>query len=164
MSQVVQTWDLTAQGSQTNLLTTELNSLASSSGLTAGAISSVGGASGAFTNIQGTAGLGGWQFGLFELNLAAPAGALTAGTAAYVWFVKSIDGSNYGDGSATVIPARAPDIIIPVRAVSTAQRPDAQIFQLPPGTWFVVIAQNTGQTWAASGNTFRVLPLTQQIG
>lgn len=160
MALVVQYWDL---GSVTTLMTTELNSLASSSGLTAGAISSVGGSSGVFNNIQAGGGLGGFRYGLFELVLGAPGGTLTAGTGAYIWFLTDVDGTDYEDGSASVIPARNPNLIIPVRAVSTAQRITVQA-QMPPNTWYVLLAQNTGQTWASSGNTLKVLPVTNQIG
>ena len=148
-------------GSATTLMTTELNSLASSSGLTAGAISSVGGTSGLFNNTAGGGGLGGYTLGQWELNLAAPAGTLTAGTAAYVWLLTTVDGTNYEDGSATVIPARPPDLIFPVRAVSTAQR-IIRVLMMPPGNWYVLLAQNTGQTWGASGNTVKVTPVTFQ--
>lgn len=160
MSLAVQYWDL---GSATTLLSTELNSLASSAGPTAGVISSVGGTSGVFNNVQGGGGLGGFRYGLFELVLGAPAGTLTAGTGALVWFLNQVDGTDYEDGSASVIPARSPNVIIPVRAVSTAQR-IVQKFELPPNTWFALLAQNTGQTWASSGNTLKVIPITNQIG
>src|SRR5947209_4516094 len=103
-------------GSIATLMSTELNSLATSSGLTAGAISS-----GAFNNTAGSTG-DGYVLGELELVLAAPAGTLTAGTAAYVWFLRDPDGTNYEDGGASTIPARPADVIVPVRAVSTAQR------------------------------------------
>ena len=150
-----------ALGTVATLLSTELNSLASSAGLTAGAISSVGGASGLFNNVTGGAGLGGYTLGQFELRLAAPAGVLTAGSGAFLWFLTSVDGTNYEDGSATVIPARKPDVILPVRAVSTAQRVIV-VAPLVPGSWYVLVGQTTGQTWAASGNTIKVTPLTYQ--
>lgn len=144
-------------GTTVTLLSTELNSLASSA--TAGAISSVGGTSGLFNNTVGGGGFDGSTLGLFELNLAAPAGTLTANTAANLWFLSTVDGTNYEDGSATVIPARAPDLVIPVRAVSTAQRLQRRA-RLPQGNWFVVIQHVTGQTWGASGNTLKVQPCT----
>src|SRR4051812_17460777 len=113
MAAIVQNYLL---GSVVSLMTTELNSLATSSGLTAGAISSVGGSSGAFNNTYAGGGLGAYVSGRFELVLGAPAGSLTAGTAAFVWFLRTTDGTNYEDGGSAVIPARAPDVIIPVRA------------------------------------------------
>jgi hypothetical protein len=148
-------------GSVTTLLSTELNSLASSSGLTAGAISSVGGTSGLFNNTAGGGGLGGYTLGQWELELAAPGGTLTAGTGAFVWLLTTVDGTNYEDGSASVIPARPADVIIPVRAVSTTQR-IIRVMMMPPGNWYVLVAQNTGQTWASSGNTLKVTPATLQ--
>lgn len=147
-------------GTTTTLLSTELNSLASSA--TAGAISSVGGTSGVFDNTVGGGGFDGYTLGQFELVLAAPAGTLTAGTAVLVWFLTAVDATpNYEDGSATVIPARTPDLIIPVRAVSTAQRIIRKAM-MPPGKWFVLLSQATGQTWNTAGNTLKVQPATYE--
>ncbi len=146
-------------GSVVTLMSTELNSLASSAAPSAGAVSSVGGTSGLFNNTAGGGGLGGYTRGRFELELAAPGGTLTAGTAAYIWLISTVDGTNYEDGSASVIPARLADVIIPVRAVSTTQR-IMVIADLPPGNWFVVLGQNTGQTWGSTLNTLKVVPFT----
>lgn len=161
MATVVNTWDL---GAAVTLLSTEMNSLASSAGLTAGAISSVGGTSGLFNNVLAGGGLGGFTQGLFQLHLGTPGGTLTAGTAAYVWFLNTIDGTNFDDGSASVIPARSPDLIIPVRAASGAQYAGSILAPLPPNSWYLLVAQNTGQTWAATLNTLKVIPVTNQIG
>ena len=151
-----------ALGSVVTLMTTELNTLASSATLAAGAISTQGGTSGLFNNTAGGGGLGGYTLGRFELELAAPAGALTAGTAAYIWFLSQVDGTNYEDGSNSIIPARRPDLIIPVRAVSITQR-NAVVGYLPPGNWYVLLAQNTGQNWGGTNNTLKVMPLTNQM-
>jgi hypothetical protein len=160
MSLVVNYWDL---GSVVPLLSTELNSLASSAGLTAGAISSVGGTSGLFNNVYSGGGLGGFPLGEYELELAAPGGTLTAGTAAFFWFLNGVDGTHYEDGSASVIPARSPDLVIPIRAVSTTQR--IIVFApLPANSFYVLCAQNTGQAWGATANTLKVTPVTNQIG
>ena len=158
MSLSIVYWDL---GSIVTLMSTELNSLASSA--TAGAISSVGGSSGLFNNVYAGGGLGGFTQAKFELYIPAPAGTLTAGTNAQIWFLSQIDGSNFEDGGAAVIPARQPDLIIPVRAVSGAQRIEV-IGTLPPGTWYVLLSQTTGQTWASTLNTLKVMPLTNQVG
>ncbi len=148
-------------GSALTLMSTELNSVASSATLIAGAISSVGGTSGLFNNTAGGGSMGGYPLARFELVLASPAGTLTASTAAYVWFIGTVDGTNYEDGSASIIPARPPELIIPVRAISTAQRITIPGY-LPSGNWYVVLSHNTGQTWASSGNTLKVLPSTNQ--
>ena len=146
-------------GSVVSLMTTELNSLASST--TAGAISSVGGTSGVFNNTVGGGTFDGYVKGQMELSIGSPAGTLTANTAANVWFLQNVDGTNYEDGSASVIPTRAPDVVFPVRAVSTAQRIIRQCI-LPPGNWFILIQQSTGQTWAASANTLKLLNSTYE--
>jgi hypothetical protein len=146
-------------GTTTTLLSTELNSLASSA--TAGAISSVGGTSGLFNNTVGGGGFDGYPWGRYELVLAAPAGTLTAGTAVLIWFLGNVDGTNPEDGSATVIPSRPPDLVIPVRAVSTAQR-ITRIAKLPPGNWYALLSHATGQAWGASGNTLKVSPFTHE--
>ncbi len=148
-------------GSITTLLSTELNALASSSGLTAGAISTAGGTSGLFNNTAGGGGLGGYTMGKFELYMPVPSGAVTGG--AYVWCIATDDGTNYEDGSNSVIPARRPDLIFPFRAVtSTAQR--IIVFApLPAGNWYVLLSQNSGQAFAATLNTLKVLPVTNQM-
>lgn len=148
-------------GTTVTLLSTELNSLASSAGLTAGAISSVGGTSGQFNNTPGGGSLDGYAFGRFELVLAAPGGTLASNTAANIWLLGTVDGTNFEDGGAAVASSRRPDLVIPVRAVSTAQRVSV-IAPLPPGNFFVLLSQNTGQTWNASGNTLKVSPVTWQ--
>ncbi len=150
-----------AVGTTLTLLSTELNSLATSATLAAGAISSVGGTSGLFNNTAAGGSLGGYAFGRYELVLAAPGGTLTVNTAANVWFLGTVDGTNYEDGSASVIPARRPDLVIPVRAASTAQR-IAVIAPLFPANCFVVLSHNTGQAWGATLNTLKVSPITWQ--
>jgi hypothetical protein len=145
-------------GSVTTLLSTELNSLASASEV----VSSVGGTSGLFNNTYAGGGLGAYTLGQFELHLAAPGGSLTA-TPVLVWFLQSVDGSNYEDGSSSILPARNPDLIIPVRAVSTAQR-IIVVAPLPQGNWYVELYQATGQTWASSGSTLKVMPAAYQNG
>lgn len=144
-------------GSVATLMSTELNSLATSSGLTAGAISGS-----AYNNVQGGGAGDGYVLGDLELVLAAPAGALTAGTAAYIWFLRDPDGTNYEDGGASIIPARQADVNVPVRPVSTAQRITIKGVVAPAGTFFTLLSQNTGQAWGASGNTVKWLPYTRQ--
>lgn len=154
MPSIVEKWLL---GTTATLMGTELNSLASSSGLTAGAIGS------AFNNVAGGGGFDGYKWGVFELNLGTPGGTMTAGTAAYIWFLQQIDGTNFEDGSASIIPARKADLVVPVRAIAVAGRAGAPtLAMLPPGTWKPLVSQNTGVAWAASGNTLKVEPVTSQ--
>lgn len=137
-------------GSQTSLLTTGLNSLANN-GL---AISS------AFDNTIGAAGDG---YALCDLELVVTYGsAPTAGTGVSVWLVGSQDGTNYEDGDASITPARLPDAVFPLRAVTTAQRIIRRV-ALPWGLMKATLKNDgTGQAMAASGNTLKLRPVTRE--
>lgn len=87
----------------------------------------------------------------------------TASTGFSVWFLRVIDGTNYEDGGTSVTPSRAPDLVIPVRAVTTAQRIIVTGY-LPPNTFKVLIKNDgTGQAIASSGNTLKIIPRTYTI-
>ena len=133
-------------GTNQSLLTTELNSLANNALALGSAI---------------TLTSAGYPFGQLELVVTYGT-APTANTGCSVWFIKDPDGTNYEDGAAALTPARAPDAVLPVRAVTTAQRVVVDV-QLPL-TAFKVLLKNdgTGQAMAASANTLKVLPYTFQ--
>ena len=138
-------------GSQTTLLSSGLNSLTNNSLA----------ASAAFDNTQGATGDG---YTLCDLELAVTYGvAPTANTGCSIWFCATQDGTNYEDGNdATVTPARAPDLVIPLRAVTTAQRIIVPVV-LRWGKYIVVLKNDgTGQSMAASGNTLKIRPVTRQ--
>ncbi len=119
------------------LLSTELNSMASSSS----------------TNVLGSA-VTPTDTGCreAELELKCAAGSnMTVNTPVYVWFLRPLDGTNYEDGGTSVTPLRNPDAIFSVRA-ATSQRITKTI-RMPVGTFKTLIQQQTGQTWSSSGNT-----------
>ncbi len=79
---------------------------------------------------------------LIDLATAATAGGYVA-----LWFIRALDGSNYESGSATIFPARPPDVIIPVRTTTD----DSQVVTVPGVVWpqglfHIVFQNNTGQT------------------
>jgi hypothetical protein len=87
----------------------------------------------------------------------------SANTAFCVWLLREVDGTNYEDGGASVTPTRPPDMIFTVRAVTTAQR-IVQTCDLPPGAPLVLIRNDgTGQAIAASGNTFKLRPVSESF-
>jgi hypothetical protein len=89
-------------------------------------------------------------------------GTPTANTAISVWFLREIDGTNYEDGSGSITPARNPDVVIPVRATSNAQR-IIKSCVLPSGTFIPLVRNDgTGQAFSSSGNTLKVKPITLQ--
>lgn len=135
------------RGTNTNVLTTELNSLANNSN-----------ALGSTITLSNT----GFRFG--ELELLVTFGvAPTANTAITVWLLREVDGTNFEDGGASVTPTRLPDAVFPLRAVTTAQRIIVPV-DLPPGNFKALLRNDgTGQAMAASGNTLRVRPLTENF-
>jgi hypothetical protein len=132
-------------GTFQTLLTTELNSLANNATTAASAAYSAGGG-----------------YLLAEVELVVTFGtAPAANTGCSVWFLGQPSGT-YEDGSATVTPARRPDVVLPLRAVTTAQRV-TQRCMIPPGTFKALLLNDgSGQTMAASGNTLGIKPLTYQ--
>ncbi len=131
-------------GSQTTIVSgANLNGLTNNS-LVAGS---------AFDNTPAAAGDGaGWCD--VELSLDGFGGSVTANTGFNIWFLIASDGTTYEDGSSSVTPARPPDQVIPLRAVSTAQIVSKRML-LPWGK-ITPLIQNagTGQTVNANNNSF----------
>ena len=137
-------------GTITTVLSTALNSLANNSNVLSSAITL-------------STGEPGYRFGEWELYIASSAAAMTANTAFTGWIIQALDGTNDEDGGTSVTPARTPDLIFPVRAVSTAQRITWQS-ELPTGSFKVLLRNDgTNQTVASSGNTLKVRPKTEQF-
>jgi hypothetical protein len=137
-------------GSIATLMSTELNSLANNTNVAASA---------AYDNTPSSGAGDGSP--LAEIELVCTFGtAPTAGTSIALWFLQRPDGTNYEDGSSSVTPARAPDCVLPLRAVTTAQRVVIEV-AIPPGP-FIALARNdaTGQSLASSGNTIKIRPYT----
>ena len=138
-------------GTNTQLLNTELNSLANNTNALQ---------SGTYSNTQGGTGDG---YTLCDLELVCSFSvAPTANTGISVWFLSTIDGSNFEDGSSSVTPGRLPDCVFPVRAVTGTQRITRRVL-LPWGT-LKALARNdgTGQSLGASGQSLTVRPVTRE--
>lgn len=137
-------------GSQATLLSTGLNSLANN----ALALSS------AYDNTQAAAGDG---YTLCDVELVVTYGvAPTANTGCTLWLLGTQDGTNYEDGDASTTPARLPDAVFPLRAVTTAQRVIRRVW-LPWGASKALLKNDgTGQAMASSGNTLKVRPVARQ--
>lgn len=141
------TIQLTPYRGVVSVMTTELNSLGSSTGK---AISS------AIDNWVSSAP----QLDLFaDFELAVTFGsAPTAGTVVEVYVLPSIDGGTvYPDGSSSILPQSSLYVGgFAVRAVTSAQKMVLRGIALPPG-WFKVLVQNTtNQAFPSSGSTLRM--------
>jgi len=138
------------------LQSTELNSLANAALI----ISSVGGSSGKFTTANDGAAIWGDLF----LTLGAIGSTLSAGANLAGWFLTTPDGSNFE--SLTVAAPRATDFIVPL-PVSTigagSMFKAAGLVRLPALPFKVLVQNNSGQAFAASGNTVKVAPVSVQF-
>lgn len=137
------------RGSIATVMSTDLNNMANNALVVAAAD---------FDNAAGGTGDG---FTMAEYEAVFTFGtAPTAGTVLAGWWLATPDGTNREDGSTSITPARAPDFVFPVRAVTTAQRivVDAP---LPVGAVRMLLKNDgTGQALAASGNTVKIRPYT----
>lgn len=134
-----------AYGAIVSVMTTELNSLANNAYCISGAM--------------GADATPAYLYGDFEL-VWTHGSAPTVDMLIDLFLVRSADGTNYEDGSASVIPGANTYVgSFQERAVTTAQRRVLRDVRLPPGLWKAIIFNNaTGQALAASGNTLKVRP------
>jgi hypothetical protein len=134
-------------GSIATLISTGLNSLANNALVAGSAYSSGGG------------------YLMAEVELVVTFGTNpTASTGASIWWLRSIDGSNTEDGGSSLTPARIPDLVIPFEVTTSAQRIIRRCL-IPPGTFTPLLKNDgSGQSFASSGNTLKILPLTYQQG
>jgi len=97
-------------------------------------------------------------YGIVELVLASIDLSAQTNPAAYLWWLLESDGTNTEDGSASVTPAKPPDMIIPLRVVNGAQRVGmiCAFPRLPPADFTPLIQNKSGAAWAASGNTLKL--------
>jgi hypothetical protein len=104
----------------------------------------------------------GYTRAVCELVVPSFPSAPAANTAVSVWIIRQVDSSNYEDGDASTTPARMPDMVFPLRPVSTAQRVTLPSIDLPPGL-FKALAKNdgTGVTMNATW-TLKCLPFVLQ--
>ncbi len=139
-----------------SMQTTELNSLTTTSYV----VSSVGGASGVFSNTSSAQSIWVQIFAtLGAIGTALQAGANLAG-----WFLPSYDGgTNFEQASA--VPARSPDFIVPLpftTIASGAIYTSSGLVLLPSLKYKVGIQNNSGQTLAATANVVRAAPVNMQ--
>lgn len=92
--------------------------------------------------------------------LVTMASSPTAGTKVQLFFLPTIDGSNYADGSSSIVPGDvhlADEFIL--RAVGTQQRIVVPLIQFPPFPFKPVLANISGVAFSsATTHTLRYLP------
>lgn len=135
----------TSYAAPATVLSTELNALAASSGNVLSVLGPV------FSNLTE----------LLYCDVEFAAGGTfspVAGGAIEVWFLRSIDGGlTYEDGSASLAPARPPDVRIAVRGgTSITPRSLAPGANLPPGSYKAIARNGTKTALPATGNIIRL--------
>lgn len=69
-----------------------------------------------------------------------------------LFFLYAIDGTNYEDGSASVAPAKAADVVIPIRLTTNQQRIALANIPIGPYLFKVLFTNNTGVALANTDN------------
>lgn len=85
----------------------------------------------------------------------------TATSVAKVYFLVSVDGTNYPEGSTTVIPVvdlKVADFHSRNPSTSTVERLIIPRINMPPRTFKVLIQNTSGKTFGSSGNTLKFKP------
>jgi len=98
----------------------------------------------------------------FDFALASIDLSTQTSPAIYIWLLENIETTNYEDGSASVSPARNPDLIIPLRILNGAQKVRGACM-LRPGTVMALIGNRSGVAFAASGNTLYYKKFSDEI-
>jgi len=87
-----------------------------------------------------------------------------AGTLVRVYMLTAPDGTNYEDGSSSVIPAVNKIIgAFPVKAQTAAQRLTIEPFQMEPGKTKFIVENATAQAFASSGNILTLYTSNREI-
>lgn len=152
-----------AGGTQT-LMSTELNAAA------AGAL--VLGSS-AFDNINATSKFNGYPSGRVELYLPAPASSFNPNCTLQVWWLRSLDGANFEDGSTLIRPYRPADVLFYIGGSAAAQRlygvngtganAGSTRCDIPVGSFKpLMLVPNLGAAFAATLNTLKILTDTDK--
>jgi hypothetical protein len=84
------------------------------------------------------------------LYLAAQAAARDSGAYCPLYLTPAVDGTNYTD---TTNLSNYLVGVFALDAATTARREALQMIPVPPGKFKLIIGNDTGQAWAATGNT-----------
>lgn len=143
-------WDA-AYTSRGNVLTTELNSLASGSRTDGGPTAGVANQ----TNLD--------QYARVELTVTFGT-APTAGGFVNLHVVQALDGTNYEDGGSGVDPGSHTIVAsIPVKASTSAQRIVSRPFIIGPGKTKFILSNQTDQAFPASGSIVELFTYNDEV-
>lgn len=142
-------------GTKATLISTELDLLGSGSLVKS---------SSSYDNTVGGGGGDGYPMGVFNFTFTCNFQIYVGGLA--VWFLSTIDGTNYEAGSSSVMPARPPDLLFKPRDGSFyGTQSIIQRDRLPPGVFYTLVKnEGTGSPLAPSGTqTLEVTPFSIEV-
>ena len=99
-----------------------------------------------------------------EVYLASVDLSAQTNPAVYIYVITSLDGTNYEDGSDSVVPPQMPTRIAALRAVNGAQRRVVRGIAITPGLFKIVVENQSGAALAASGNTVKYRTYYETVG
>lgn len=103
------------------------------------------------------------QYAHVEIQMLST-GALANGDSLSVYWITAADNTNYEDGSASVTPARAADLVIPVRAITnTSQRVTMKNVPIPGGNFKVLLINQLSTKLDTTSNILSFRPVNDQI-
>ncbi len=141
-------WE-TTPNSRGNVLSTELNALGDTNRSNAGA------------EIDNSVNLD--KYGMLELTATFATAPDTNGPL-HLYLVTAPDGSNYGDGSSTTDPG--PDaylLTISVRAATSIQRKMTRWFEIPNAKFKLILENQCGFAFPATGSTVELWTSNDEI-
>jgi hypothetical protein len=100
-----------------------------------------------------------WPMAMVEILIAAQGTARAAGASVSLFVVPSTDGTNYGDAATEATLNNYLVGVYSLDAATTARYLTGRIV-LPPTKYKVALRNNTGQAFAASGNTVKIREFT----
>lgn len=137
------------RGTDANVLTTELNSLADDANKISGEIDNS-------TDL--------YLFDDVEWSMATPGYTPTAGAVVELYIIQiQLDGTGYEDGSDSIDPPATNLVgVFNIRAANAAQIHILRQIPIPPDKFKYLVINKTGGTLASSGNTLRRQPYRYQ--
>ena len=102
-------------------------------------------------------------YGMFEFNVDASA-AFAAGAYVAIYMITAPDGTNYGEGSASVDPGADTWLLnIPLRATADAIIKMTKVFPLPPVKFKFILENQAGLVFPSAGTTLELFSMNYEV-
>ena len=138
-----------APTSRGNVLSTQMNALADNAFTAQGA------------EVNNSANLD--TYGMFEFNVD-PTAAFSAGAFVVIYMITAPDGTNYGEGSASVVPGADTWVLnIALRATADPIIKMTKVFPLPPVKFKFILENQGGKVFPTAGSTLELFTMNYEL-